>query len=112
MAYDGDSNVAKGVLGTLIVIITLGVGPMWYGYVFSILWAWFIVPTFALPVLSKALAIGIAITIKFVTNQTIDCKEKKEDRTFYETLGRSIGNTFLLPAISLLYGYIVKQFIQ
>ncbi len=111
MAYDGDSQVAKGVIGTIVVIITLGLGPIWYGYVFSLLWLWFVVPTFALPVLGKALAIGLAVTIKFVTNQTIDCKEKKEDKTFYETLGSTIAKTFLIPAISLLYGYIVKQFL-
>jgi phosphate/sulfate permease len=110
MAYDGDSQVGKGIVGTLVVLGGLILGPVWYGYVLSIMWSWFIVPTFHLPVLGKAIAIGLAITIKLITDQTKpDCVKK--EKTFWETIGEGFGNTFVSPAFTLLYGYIVHQFI-
>ena len=53
-----------GVLGLLIV------GSMWKGYVLTILWAWFVVPTFSLPELAIAPAIGLAMVVSYLTHQS------------------------------------------
>jgi hypothetical protein len=110
MAYDGDSQVGKGIVGTLVVLGGLILGPMWYGYVLSIMWGWFIVPTFHLPLLGKAIAIGLALTIKQITDQ-VKPECQKEDKTFWQAIGTGVAHTFGNPAIALLYGYIIKQFI-
>jgi hypothetical protein len=106
---DNEDQITKGVLGTLLVLSGLILGPIWYGYVLSILWGWFIVPTFQLPVLSTAIGIGIAMTIRFITNQDTECE--KPEKSFWDRMGSMIGKIFVVPAFALLYGYIIKQFI-
>lgn len=39
------------------------------GYVLTVLWAWFVVPTFALPQITLAAAIGLAIVVGYMTHQ-------------------------------------------
>lgn len=102
------------VLGIVFITIVLTVlGAIWSGYVLSILWGWFIVPTFNLPALSIPLAIGIALVISYVTHQT-NFDKKKEELTDMENLkyaGRVFSWLALKPALALLIGWIVLKFI-
>lgn len=100
-------SILKPIAGILLVVpgvaLLIGASAMWRGYVLSILWAWFIVPTFGLPALSIPFAIGLALVVGFLTASNA----KKKD---FEWLN-AIGVLVLGPAMTLLMGWIVTRFI-
>ena len=73
------------------------------GYVFSILWGWFIVPTFGVHPISTPLAIGILITIGEITRQYVPSKDKD--------VWMPICTMILSPLLALLLGWIVRFWI-
>lgn len=96
----------SAILGGLAAIILLIVwGGFWTGLALSVLWGWFIVPVFGLPVLSIAQAYGIALVVACVASKS---SPEKEQGGF----GAVLGNAFIRPpvvaAFVLLVGYIVK----
>lgn len=90
-----------------IAIRTLAV--MWDGYVLTVLWGWFIVPTFGAPPLKIPAAIGLSIIVAFTAHQYTDCVQP--ERTFGERLARATTYSALVPACMLLVGWIVKAFL-
>ena len=80
----------------------VGVSVAWDGYVLSILWRWFAVPLFHLPVLTIAQAIGVSVIVALLTKQYVP--SKKGDDTDWGAL----MYPFFAPATLLLIGYIVK----
>ncbi len=52
-------------------------GSIWSGYVLTILWHWFVVPTFQLPELTIFPAIGIAMVVSYLTYQSPPDVEEK-----------------------------------
>jgi hypothetical protein len=98
--------VAIFVLGLLALSIALG--SMWRGYVFSVLWGWFIVPIFHLPALGIASAIGIALVISFLTYQV--STPHGDDQGVAEKLSSNLTLSFLYPLICLLVGWVVTWF--
>ena len=96
------------VLGIIVGFFAFAfVSACWSGYVLSILWGWFMVPVFHLPTLSIPTAIGIALVIGYLTKQDMSNLKKEEDRKWYSVLFEA----FMRPAVSLLVGWIVKQFL-
>ena len=93
-------------LGTLMVLI---VGVMASvvidGYVLSLLWAWLVVPTFRIPALSIAQAIGIMLVVGFIVEEHAVAGDGENP------LERIIGRTIVRPAIVLAVGWIVTQWI-
>lgn len=83
-------------------------GSIWSGYVLTILWAWFVVPTFGLPPLALAPAIGLAVVVSYLTHQYTP-KAAKPDEGKWDESGRAIAHMVLKPALALLVGWIVKQ---
>ncbi len=79
------------------------------GYVLSVLWGWFMVPTFGVPELSIPAAIGIALVVSYLTHQMIDC-EKEEKRTFGAEVTKSIIIAIVKPLFALFIGWIVNMF--
>lgn len=78
------------------------------GWAFAKLWAWFMVSTFSLPVLSIPQAIGLSLMISYATYQL---QEKKED----EDSGALLIKTFFIatfkPLFAIGFGAIVKSFL-
>lgn len=93
------------ILAILGFIAWAFVSSVLNGWAFSILWGWFIVPTFAIPALSVPLAIGISMCVSYVTYVPKFVKGEDEDTTGL------IIFSLLKPFIVLLFAYIVKQFI-
>ncbi|WP_093429351.1 hypothetical protein ABL840_09105 [Variovorax sp. NFACC27] len=92
------------ILGVPFVAATVAIAAIWSGYVFHLLWLWFIVPTFSLPALSIPLAVGVSLTVSFIARgQSPSEKGKPWWKTFLEVL--------LRPAFVLLIAWIVKGFI-
>jgi len=96
------------VLGYIFtVLIVMFISATYSGYALSVLWGWFIVPTFDIPAISIPTAIGIALVIGFVSksDQTTD-----GSKSFADSLGELVVKAFLKPSIALLIGWVVTLF--
>jgi hypothetical protein len=91
-----------GVLGLLAI------SAMWKGYVLTVLWGWFVVPTFGLPVLALAQAIGMSLVVSFLTHQSDATKEQKG--SWSQRFAKSVAYALLMPALVLGIGAVVRQF--
>lgn len=97
------------VIGQITMIIILAVlGAMSSGYAVSVMWGWFVVPTFGLPELSIPIAIGLAYILRLIV---VPIPEVDGNKDFNSLIGKAIASTFLVPAMFLLCGWIVTNFI-
>lgn len=71
------------------------------------LWSWFVVPTFRLPELSIAVAIGLSLIVGMFKGYSNP--EKTEDEDVYVRITRVIM-LFVGPLIVLFLGWIVTLF--
>lgn len=94
-------TVFAAMIGALVA------GVIWSGFVLSILWGWFFVPSLGLPALSVPSAIGIALVISYTTHQYQ--KTNSGDITGWEATLESLAHMLMNPALALLVGWIVKQ---
>ena len=101
-----DSLACFGLFVAAIALIV--VGSIMNGWVLSIMWGWFVVPLFGVPVLKVAPAIGVALVAKMLTHQSSSKSNEKKDTS--ETVGELIA-AFLSPMVTLLIGWIVLQFV-
>lgn len=98
------------MLALMIFAATFGliaIGAIWNGYALTILWGWFVVPTFGAPMLALAPAIGLAMVASYLTHQYTP-KVAREGST-WEQIGHALSHTAMKPAIALLVGWVVKQ---
>ncbi len=84
------------------VVAIVFLSSVWYGYVLTILWAWFIVPVFKLPILSIPVAIGIALIVRYLTHKGT----KKEEINL-----KFLSMEFFNPLAVLFIGWIVSHFL-
>jgi len=77
------------------------------GYVLTVLWGWFIVPTFHLPQLSLAAAIGVALVVHFTTHQ-VDIKN--DGFEWGERIQRVFLWVVLMPVAALSLGWVIHLF--
>jgi len=91
------------LIGCIVVVSTL-----LRGWVLSILWRWFMVPTLGLPALSIPQAIGIALVVGMLTHQSRHYPEDKDEKTSKKVV-RFI-EPFLTPFVMLLIGWVVRQY--
>lgn len=96
--------ILGGVLG---IPLLLAFSSIWSGYVLSVLWDWFMVPTFNLPQLSIPAAIGIAMAMGYLTHQT---STNKDERDGWEVFGLAVVVAILKPLFALVFGWVVHQF--
>lgn len=93
----------------LVLLGLLGPAAIWRGYILSVLWSWFVVPTFDIPRLSVAVAIGISLVVTMLIgdNGKGDSDEDDEPQV---TFVFAIAKIFFLPLFILGIGWIVKGF--
>lgn len=101
-AIIGFFTVIVGVIAFFVIWIPFAILD---GFVLIKLWGWFIVPTFALPTLGLAAAIGIAMIIRYLTHEHKWDGEKNK-----KNLGSQFAIAISYPILSLLLGYIVSLF--
>jgi putative Mn2+ efflux pump MntP len=94
--------------GFVGVLALLTLSSMWRGYVLTVLWGWFVVPTFGLSALALAPAIGLAMVVSFLTHQSDATKEQEGD--FSTRMARAAGYALVMPALVLGIGWVVHQF--
>lgn len=83
-------------------------GVIWRGYVLTVLWAWFIVPTFKLPTLATAPAIGLAAIVSYM--QPTCATPERNEKTSAEKLSGYLARMFGTPLAALGFGWIVHKF--
>lgn len=97
-----------GYLGQVALFILLLVSSsLINGYTICTLWAWFAVPTFGLPSLTIAQALGLSLTVSYFSIQ----QTEKTEAGFTEKLIKAMTQIILKPAIFLSLGWIYLQFI-
>lgn len=101
MSNDSDDNT-KIVAGVLLVPFVAFLAA-YRGWFISILWAWFVVPVFALPVLSVPQAIGLSLVGTTFINTS---GSSKKQTTAEWTLSALLG-----PIVGLGLAWVVKQFL-
>ncbi len=116
-----------GCLGLMIFfVLSLLVASVLNGWVLTMLWGWFVVPTFPnIPSLALIPAIGIAMTMRFLIGQykpaTTEESEKNDrkltDEEHWENIKKAWGKwteaTFqilMAPLMILLFGWILHFF--
>jgi hypothetical protein len=90
------------ILGAIVVVI---LSTIFEGFTFVTLWGWFIASTFHVATLTIAQGLGIAMTVRFITNQ--QNLKKEQDLSF----GQAILTTFVSCGLILLIGLIITLFI-
>lgn len=100
------AGIAILLIGALIVVPL----AILRGWVFSVLWGWFIVPIFGLPALGIATAIGVMFTVTYLVsgskaNEIAEAR-KKEDPEWKTKL----FNLFLEPLVVLGLGWVIWRF--
>lgn len=95
----------------VMLVIVLGVvSSIFSGFVLTKLWSWFVVPTFDLPQLTVPIAIGIYLTVSFMTKNntsTLEDQDFPDIKEIFNLFSRGLGR----PTAALLLGYVIVQFI-
>lgn len=88
--------------------ITLGLvllGWLLTGWSLSLLWAWFVVPVFALPAISIWQAAGLSMVVKTFTYVVPRGEQDPEgDKAHWERVVASL----LFPVLALGFGWVLK----
>lgn len=101
--------IVMAAFGSVVGLFALlALTSMWKGYVLTVLWGWFVVPTFGLPVLSLVPAIGLAMVVSFLTHQSDASKEPDGDSSI--RMAKALSHALVMPALVLGIGWVVRQF--
>lgn len=84
-----------------IVFVVLALCVFLEGLCLSILWGWFVAPTFGLPEITIPIAIGLALVVSCTRSPHIHSDDKEV------AIERSIA-AVITPLFFLLIGFIVK----
>ena len=87
----------------------VAIGAVWRGYVLTILWGWFVVPTFGMSPLALVPAIGLSVVVGYLTHQYTPKAVKPEDDGKWDETVRAISHILRQPVFALLVGWVVKQ---
>jgi hypothetical protein len=79
-----------------------------YGWVLSVLWRWFIVPTFHAEPLRVAQAVGLALVVDFLTLQT-PRERKRSDAEFAQEWRWAASYFAVACLLALGGGYVVHR---
>ena len=94
------------VVRLLVLLLAIPLSAIWAGFTFSVLWAWFVVPTFSAPPLTIPVAIGLVLLVAFLTYQ-----HSRSSTTGDTSTAEMIARAILRPALVLLLGYVVHLFV-
>lgn len=81
------------------------------GLVLSIMWKWFIVSTFGVPIISIPEAIGISMIMGLFTNSLATKHDVDDEDSRTHVFAMILARVFVTPFITLLLAWIVYQFV-
>jgi hypothetical protein len=98
----------KSVVPGIIIIILLIPGAFWRGYYISVLYMWFMPPTW--PVLTVKIAIGLSILLSIFRNETFK-PVTDDDGDPWKSLIKFLGIVFLTPLLMLGSARVILWFL-
>lgn len=104
------NKTASPAMG-IIALVTVPVSYVWYGYVLSVLWAWFVVVPFEAPPLTIPVAIGISLIVGMLTASLARADLAKEYPDANQRVFVQIMAALVSPLLFLMIGWIVRMFI-
>lgn len=95
-------KIVEAVFALLKVVIARLLGLLWTGYVASVLWGWFVVPTFSVAYINTLQGTGLILVTTLATAKyrPMADNEKKGERWVF---------TFLTPLFFLAFGWVIKS---
>lgn len=107
---NNSSDKVWGCFGMFIAfVVILVLSTVLGGWVMSILWAWFVVPTLGLPAISIVEAIGLTMAIRVLVNGYGSTSNKKYD-DLSDLIANMVTVLFGMPLMLLGIGYIIHLF--
>ncbi len=98
----------KAIIATLLnVMIT----TVWYGKIFSLLWNWYIVPTFHFPELTIITGSGVMLIIAIIMPRSGGSVVIDHSASFLENIENALVKFVLEPLAILATGWILTFFI-
>jgi len=93
----------------LAIIAILSIVPLMLldGFALTRLWHWFVVPLFHLHDLTLLGAIGLALTVKYVTVQYDHNEDKRDSK---RRLIAALGYGTAKPLLAVAFGWLVRFF--
>lgn len=99
------------IVGTIAYVAIICAGIAVNGFVFTVLWGWFIVPVFAVPVVTVTQAIGVSVFVAFVRNKRFS--EPDDKRAFSpEWWAFVISESLFRPVWVLIISVVVYFFVR
>lgn len=95
----------KSVFALLAFITSVIIG----GYVFMVLWSWFISPTFHVQNLTVAQALGVSLVYDYI--KTVKETKVNEDESVTEKFAKMLGIELIKGALFLGIGWIITLFL-
>lgn len=96
-------------VGAAILVVPMTIATMiWRGYVLSILWAWFVVPTFEVSEISAAAAMGLSMLIGLAVMAAPPTSDSDDVAT---RVAHNAAISFLTPLIALGIGWVLRGYI-
>lgn len=92
----------------LISVVLTPALVVWRAYALSLLWAWLVVPTFAVQALGVAQTAAIVFALSAFTYRHED---RPEEAATTEVIAKFIGRSVLLPPGLILLGWIYRSFL-
>lgn len=99
--------VGYGVSWLAVIVCS----SIFYGFVLSILWGWFVVPALHAPTLSIPLAIGLSQVVSMFTYRAGDTSEKSSGKSAGDWLLHAVVFAIVPPLLFLAMGFIVHLFV-
>ncbi len=99
-----------GLLATVGFFATWILGSIYSGWILKTLWTWFVVPTFGLPGLSIASAIGLGLVVRWLTYVYHSESEEERSKGFGEKWLTAVMTGGIIGLLCLLVGWICKQY--
>lgn len=96
------------LLGCALYLLLLPFLALLNGYALSVLWGWFIVPTFEARPLGVLPAIGVAMVVGYLTSHTENDTEDK--RPWGERWTQTFFTVAMRPLFALFFGWILHSF--
>lgn len=99
--------VIQDALVTVVRYLLIVPHQLWFGFVFSVLWHWYIVRLGA-PAISVAHAMGLSLVVRLLTAGLVSSEKKVWTWT---ALRNSVFVAALLPATLLLLGWVYLHWV-
>lgn len=92
----------------VLALCALVPSVLWSGYVFSVLWEWFMVQKLGVTSINVATAIGLSTIAVFFTRHLAsgDPVSSKDDKA----LTIKVLGAYVTPAVTLLFGWVAHLF--